>query len=609
MSAHFNALTGQFVLSEQLIPTGKSQHYDLQSGNIVFADFLVPKLGKTLFDDAALDLNFAGNKSLTDSVSGNNLITFTRASSGTFVGADGLIKTTPVNILLYSEQMNEWIVGNGSSVTANQAVAPDGTNTADRVQHGSGGSSWIRQDILTAGTTYTASVYAKAVTPGTSNQFTFDIGGLSSVFTATNEWQRFTFTGTASNASFYLNNGDDSFATDVYFWGAQVEEGSVATDYIPTGSTISGAPRFDHDPVTNASLGLLIEEARTNKIANNWSLSNTASGLTLSEDTSISNPDGTTGAIKMLAASGSSRHDVQIQSASETTNHAHSVFVKKGNHRYIGFCQGGTANNIYAIFDTDTKTITRDGAHNNATLVSSGVKEYGNGWFRIHVVGFTSGTTLRVFLAGGASQAGFKSWSATGNEFAYTWGPQKEFGDFPASFIPTSGSSVTRAADVVEITGTNFSSFYNSSEGTIYSEVAFAGIDNSSFPRVYQFGDESASDSYHRLIIDSSAAPFHLDASTNITASGTQASFNSNTVTIGQAVKTAYAYKANDFKVDYSVDSSGASADTSGAVPAGIDELLIGNRPNGSAPLTGHIKRLAFFSVRKTDEELEELTS
>lgn len=45
----------------------------------------------------SLDLNFAKNKSLIDSVSGNNLVTFTRASTATYVGEDGLIKTAAVN--------------------------------------------------------------------------------------------------------------------------------------------------------------------------------------------------------------------------------------------------------------------------------------------------------------------------------------------------------------------------------------------------------------------------------------------------------------------------------------------------------------------------------
>ena len=41
----------------------------------------------------SLDLNFASNKSLVDDISGNNLITFSRASTGTFVGSNGLLQT------------------------------------------------------------------------------------------------------------------------------------------------------------------------------------------------------------------------------------------------------------------------------------------------------------------------------------------------------------------------------------------------------------------------------------------------------------------------------------------------------------------------------------
>jgi len=45
----------------------------------------------------SLDLRFASTKSLTDYISGSSLISFTRASSATYVGSDGLIKTATTN--------------------------------------------------------------------------------------------------------------------------------------------------------------------------------------------------------------------------------------------------------------------------------------------------------------------------------------------------------------------------------------------------------------------------------------------------------------------------------------------------------------------------------
>ena len=418
-----------------------------------------------LFKSASLDLRFASKKTLNDRVSGSNLITFTRSSSATFVGSDGLIQTA----------------------TTNEA-------------------------------------------------------------------------------------------------------------------------RFDHDPLTGESLGLLMEEARTNLINSNFTTSLSTGGASLSEVTSITNPDGTTGTVKVTALANDSRHEVQKTSSAPSANHAHSVFVKKGNHRYVGLTQGGASNNIHVIFDFDTKAITDSGSTGSGTFVSAGFEEYANGWFRLNVVGLTTGNNLRAFMAEDDQQDGLVNWTATGNEFFYVWGAQKEAGTFPTSFI-SSSSTATRAVDIAEITGSNFSGFYNSTEGTIYSEVAFAGITTSGFPRVYQFGDESADNSYHRLIIDNAVAPFRLNARTRISGVGTRASFNSGTVTIGQLAKTAYAYKADNFEVDYSIGSSGASTDTSGAVPTGIDELLIGNRPDGNSPLTGHIKRLAFFSTRLASETLQSLTS
>ena len=213
-----------------------------------------------LFRSSSLDLRFADKGTLTDRVSGNNLITFSRASSGTYVDSDGLIKTSPVNLLTYSEQFDQWTAGSNTTVTPNAAVAPDGTLTADRVQNPSQGSTFIGNGAVTNGITYTASVYAKAVTPGTDDKFTLSVGGGTSVngssqFTATNEWQRFTFTHTPTSTSQpVINNEGDGFVTDVYFWGAQLETGTFPTSYIPTtNSTVTRSPDIATIEGTNFS--------------------------------------------------------------------------------------------------------------------------------------------------------------------------------------------------------------------------------------------------------------------------------------------------------------------------------------------------------------------
>ena len=323
----------------------------------------------------------------------------------------------------------------------------------------------------------------------------------------------------------------------------------------------------------------------------------------MSEDSSITNPDGTTGALKMTATAGNSRHDMLRQSSSSTTNRAFSVFVKKGNHRYIGLCQGGQSNNIHVIFDTDTKTITDNGAHNNGTFVSSGFEEYANGWFRIHLVGFTSGGGLRAFLAGSASQNGLKNWSASGDEFAYVWGVQKEAGTFPTSYIPTSGSAVTRAADVVEITGTNFSSFYNQSEGTMFAEFNVIGFGY--FPRVYEYQDGTSTGENHHLYSSTNQTPV-LKARTK-NGGNTQVDFASVSVSTDTPLKTAYGYKVNDF--GFTLNGATPSLDTTGSIPTGIDRLTIGNREDSVNPLTGHIKRLSYFPTRLADATLQSITS
>jgi hypothetical protein len=242
----------------------------------------------------------------------DQLIDFTRTTSGTFVGSNGLIQTTPasVNLLTFTQEFDNaaW-QKSAATATANATVAPDGTSTADKL-------------IATATTTfhgtfqaptgtvasYTYSVYAKAaeysklqLANGTAGTWsaTFDLatgatiatGGTavlsSSIQSVGNGWYRcaVTFTGAAApaahnvvgypNTGATLNNFGASYTGDgvsgVFLWGAQLELGSTATTYTRNNGGRFPA-RFDYDPVTLRPKGLLIEEQRSNLLLQSQTL-------------------------------------------------------------------------------------------------------------------------------------------------------------------------------------------------------------------------------------------------------------------------------------------------------------------------------------------------
>jgi len=211
-----------------------------------------------------LDLNFARNKSLMDSVTGNNLVTFTRTSSGTYTDSNGVLRKAVTNLLLRSEDLTTtWSQYLLSSVTANTTVAPDGQTTADTVAYTADAFADINQGAASVvnGTTYTLSVWARSVSGTSAFRFKYwngSAGVYSSAITLTETWQRYsyTFAATATSAGANVGFANTTAATrSVVFWGAQLEQSSTVGEYIPTTSTINSAPRFDHNPTTNETGG------------------------------------------------------------------------------------------------------------------------------------------------------------------------------------------------------------------------------------------------------------------------------------------------------------------------------------------------------------------
>ena len=412
----------------------------------------------------SLDLQFADRKDLVDAISGQQLITHTRASSGTYVGSDGLIKTATTNLLLRNEEFDQspWFAPVGITVTANAEIAPNGTLTADRVEWDAANKGLSQSFTGLNGVSYALSVWVK----GAAGE-TIRFGGnniAATNYTLTGQWQRLEITGISSSTSLNItiNTFGGVTARDLYVWGAQLEQSSTVGEYIPTTSTINSAPRFDHDPVTGESLGLLVEESRTNLLPSSEDVDYAGYqrvGITTSLDVAtVTAPDGTTTADEIAPTAITSEHFIGYGlNVTSGTTYTFSAYVKPNgtDSVRIRFAFAGFNNeNGFHVFSTNTTT---------SGTCDFRITPVANGWYRIQ------GTAVASSTGNGIPRIypnSINSWLGVPSEALYVWGAQLEESSFPTSYIPTEGSTVTRADDVASIEGANFSSWYRQDEGT-----------------------------------------------------------------------------------------------------------------------------------------------
>jgi len=360
----------------------------------------------------------------------------------------------------------------------------------------------------------------------------------------------------------------------------------------------NNVPRIEYD-ATGAVKGLLIEEARTNLYLNSSDTStNSSFGITKTSDSAVS-PDGTTTADLITPDTSYPRHLFQYSSsysAGDGSKETYSFYAKSNGYNLIEVSQRNQNGGTITKFDLSAVTATTTGG----TEILKSIEDVGNGWYRCSAAYITS--SVRPYPAiEFLDTDGSQGFVPDGTSGIYFWGHQLEAGGFPSSYIPTSGSTATRAADIATIPTSAFG--YNQKVGSVVVEF------NSNKPNNEQYGAFGLSDGSPTNRIAYYATSVNTLVVT--TAGVGQVELNAGLrVTTSELVKFSAGYAENDFAA--SLNGATTVTDTSGTVPSGISSLGIGHYypPNPSSNLiNGHIKSIKYYPRRLTNAQLQELTT
>jgi uncharacterized protein involved in tolerance to divalent cations len=423
-------------------------------------------------------------------------------------------------------------------------------------------------------------------------------------------WYRVYYTAVAVEASTRLriypsHDGAVNSSGSIYLWGAQLEQRASVTAYTPTTTqpitnyspvmmtAPAGVARFDNNPVTGESLGLLIEEQRVNLLTYSEQFDNvawTATNCSVAANAIVA-PDGALTADKVKASAGTNQKSINRNGSQVTatigTTYTYSVYLKAAEQTSVVLYFQNAASSGYVTFNLSAGTASAGGS----------ITSVGNGWYRCSISGVATTTSVYPLMY-------FSLASITGDGYSgfYVWGAQIEARSDATSYIKTEASQVTRSADDAKMTGANFSSWYRQDAGTFFANVMGSSLGNR-FVYSVDNGTSTSGNNYMHSAFESNK---HF----NVVSSGnTVAQLDAGTCTANASAKFACAYTVNDFAA--SLNGGSVASDPSGNLPIGLSRLLIGNAYDYAPQnnINGTIKRLAYYPARLTNAQLQALTA
>ena len=359
-------------------------------------------------------------------------------------------------------------------------------------------------------------------------------------------------------------------------------------------SAAINAPRFNHvyNGSSWVSKGLLIEEQRTNTATYSEDFSNASwikTTATISANLAAA-PDGTTTAdLCYPTSTGTYRGFYRSFSSAAVSM---SIFAKSSGKTAFAFI-ASDGNTVGASFNLATGTVSNVFSGHTASI-----ENCGDGWYRCKMAATT--TAMQVFIQD--AQGSSVTVTTNSTDGVLFWGAQIELGAFPNSYIPTTTAAVTRSADVCQITGTDFSGFWNASEGSLVVQYDRHNVPTSNG---VLFAASKVSSPLQNLIYN-----FASSGNENLSVYNgniEQATFAIGSIpSVGTSAKIGFCYKVNDFAG--TLNGSAVVADTSGSVTA-VEQIGIGYIHGTTANFNGHISRLSYYPTRLTNAKLQELST
>ena len=355
----------------------------------------------------------------------------------------------------------------------------------------------------------------------------------------------------------------------------------------------SGEPRIDYKDDSKGAL--LLEPQRTNLIAYSEAFDNAYWTKTGSSATSgFLAPDGTTNAYKLVEGTNNGEHIIYKISIGVTSGAtlSYSFFAKKGERNVIqtyNYVGGGFQNG--ADFDLSTGVVS------NQYGGLGSMTELDNGWWRcdftsLALVGQT-GTNVAIRTLDNSSS---NSYQGDGTSGFYIYGAQIEDGSYATSYIPTSGSAVTRLAESCSQTPPD--GVIGQTEGVLYVDFKFKGLPNNVSSMPISIDGSGSNEAYIYIDVNNTVyGQFIVGGSFTCNISG-------DNLILGNTYKIAFAYKNSDFALF--VNGVLSNSSNSGAVGAN-QNIVIGNYLNGNYP-HDNINEAKLYNTRLTNAELEALT-